>query len=68
MYSELLAALADKPETVRLQEISVLPEHSDLLRMMRSRYSFGLVPDFEFEVTDVGLGRYFLKHLLIYRL
>ena len=68
MGTPLRDALGNEAGTVELQEISLLPENSDLLRMMRSTYSFGLVPDFEYEISNVAIGGYFLKHLLIYRL
>jgi hypothetical protein len=68
IYNLLREALINTRETVRVQEISLLPSHSDMLRMMRSTYSFGLVPDFEYEISNVAIGNYYFKHLLIYRL
>jgi hypothetical protein len=68
VYGRIRDALSSKPETVELQAVSLLPEKSDLLRMMRSTYSSGLTPDFEYEITNVAIGGHFFRHLLIYRL
>ena len=68
VYSKLREALSGKTGIVELREINLLPENSDLLQAMRSAYSVGLVPDYEYEITNVAVGGYFLKHLLIYRL
>jgi len=74
VYTKLLDALRKYPGTLPLEDIKLLSADSDLLKALRSAYSFGIDspfgvdPTFHIHVTNSTIGGYFVRYLVIYRL
>jgi len=73
-YAMLLDALNKYPGALPLEDIKLLPADSDLLKALRSAYSFGLDspfgvdPEVHLHVGNATFGGHFVRYLVIYRL
>jgi hypothetical protein len=71
---EAFGRLAEVAAPLPLEVIKLLPADSDLLKALRSTYSFGIDspfgtdPTVHLHVTNSTIGGYFVRYLVIYRL
>jgi hypothetical protein len=72
VYTKLLDALQKYAAPLPLEVIKLLPADSDLLKAMRSTYSFGIDspfgtdPTVHLHVTNSTIGGYFVRYRVIY--